>query len=775
MFLNNRVGPRSDVRVSEWSEQNESDTGFKNSFNDQHGTHSKNDNQAAEKGLNFRRRRGENLRPGSVNYANFVEKRIFNKRQAWTPCLWQRKRDKHSLVKVNPTRGWSGLKYRQTMRWNSVKLRWKEWTAGLEVWRGALKRIEGHQGTSVVSYFVLLKFLFFLNIFIFFVTFACIVIPEVVFARAGYSLRTTGSDNISNDEGVSLAEGCEAGYVVNTSTGFQVVLDFIQGTGWMSMTAFFYGYYGSEEVTTPAGLYHVPLAYLASVSTSLLVSLAVLCHHAFSNTESLEIGRDGNSRFFQSVLCRWDFRLMDEAPVRLHQRNLYMLISAQLHELRHQKWRSGSSNVVRCCLWVVRVIVNLVILGLLGGAAAAIFFAQRFSADFTTSEEAASYHTFVVLVVEFLPSIAIAAVNATFPAIFYMAARLERYTPAFVIKITIMRIVFVRLAALIVITATIYTEVTCSPANECLVGTGDCPAIQCWETYFGQQIYKFMVVEISCDVLIIFLYQLPRKFLTTKCKAVILQKIGPAEFDVAISVLDLVYAQALCWLGLFFCPLLPAMMVGRLFLLFYLMMFSALHTTVPPVNSYRAARSNAFFTLTLLVTFFLVGAPITYVLIHMRPSPMCGPFRVLQAPVNALTLQVALSPPWVHTLLSVISSTAFVLGLILVLLITIYYFSARRSKDRQLIAHLNNQLSKEEKDKEYLFKHLTKNVNTGDTNKKVFERQTTTNRQRLPSVETPNLMKETYDLVDDGDVDGNEDIQEATAEVAVQEFNEDDW
>mgnify|MGYP000215227191 CR=1 FL=1 len=37
------------------------------------------------------------------------------------------------------------------------------------------------------------------------------------------------------------------------------------------------------------------------------------------------------------------------------------------------------------------------------------------------------------------------------------------------------------------------------------------------------------------------------RLLTTKCDCGLAKKIGPAEFDIAISVLDLVYCQALVW------------------------------------------------------------------------------------------------------------------------------------------------------------------------------------------------------------------------------------
>ena len=89
----------------------------------------------------------------------------------------------------------------------------------------------GHQGTGVVSYFVFLRWLFFLNFFIFLLCFWAIVFFQVAFTNADYDKDTTGQDDSTTHTGVILANTCSAQYAPNvTSDALSLVLDFIQGT-----------------------------------------------------------------------------------------------------------------------------------------------------------------------------------------------------------------------------------------------------------------------------------------------------------------------------------------------------------------------------------------------------------------------------------------------------------------------------------------------------------------------------------------------------------------
>ena len=49
----------------------------------------------------------------------------------------------------------------------------------------------------------------------------------------------------------------------------------------------------------------------------------------------------------------------------------------------------------------------------------------------------------------------------------------------------------------------------------------------------------------------------------------VLQKVGLQEFELPKNVLEIVYTQTICWIGGFFCPLIPGITAVKLFVFFY--------------------------------------------------------------------------------------------------------------------------------------------------------------------------------------------------------------
>jgi ABC-type transport system involved in Fe-S cluster assembly fused permease/ATPase subunit len=61
--------------------------------------------------------------------------------------------------------------------------------------------------------------------------------------------------------------------------------------------------------------------------------------------------------------------------------------------------------------------------------------------------------------------------------------------------------------------------------------------------------------------------------------------MGKGNFNIAKSILDLIYTQALLWLGFFYSPFLPFVILVTSFMLFYVKKVrSHTHNQAPPTS-----------------------------------------------------------------------------------------------------------------------------------------------------------------------------------------------
>ena len=76
---------------------------------------------------------------------------------------------------------------------------------------------------------------------------------------------------------------------------------------------------------------------------------------------------------------------------------IYNLLQGQLEEQKHELKKLNSSSIVRCLLWCVRIFINLLVIGILVGAGAAIFFAQKFSLEVGVNSFGVKFQTTFVV------------------------------------------------------------------------------------------------------------------------------------------------------------------------------------------------------------------------------------------------------------------------------------------------------------------------------------------------------------------------------------------
>jgi TMC domain. len=591
--------------------------------------------------------------------------------------------------------GFEQFKWQRRKVWQQMKSRWKETYLKLELWRHSLKRIEGNFGTGIVAYFLFIKWLMFLNLFIFLFILLFIIIPTLVLMPQELSGNSTGDE---------CSRNCS--YPTEDS-GF---LDWVQGTGSMEQTVIFYGFYpenllSADGVTHP---YNLPLAYVAVTAVYLLGCLAVMVKSAAQGFKERLI--EGEGQFYQYcnlVFGGWDYCIHNEKSARIKHKALYNEIKACLEAERLEEERQNRSRDEMIKLVITRCIINLIVLVVLSGALALIYYAFYFSQEELEMDYPQNRNTdldyLYKFVLEFLPSITIVGLNLLVPNLFAYLVSFERYSPLFVVRLTLLRTVLLRLASLIMLMFSLKKIIDCDMLEDC--SGKDYP--KCWETYVGQQVYKLVILDFVTHVLITFILNWPRMLIAKYSKSKVAKLVGEQEFDLPKHVLDVVYSQTLCWLGSFYAPVLPLMATLECFLLFHIKKFACLVNSKPSSVVYRASRSNTLFMMVLLISFLVAVLPVAFAIAEIPPSKSCGPFQGLSSTWSVVVESFEQLPGWIKSILFFFGTAGFAIPVFIVLVLCLYYFSAVSAANKQMVMVLKNQLVLEGHDKQFLLNRLS--------------------------------------------------------------------
>ncbi|RUS82725.1 hypothetical protein EGW08_009505, partial [Elysia chlorotica] len=412
-----------------------------------------------------------------------------------------------------------------------------------------------------------------------------------------------------------------------------------------------------------------------------------------------------------------------------------------LEEVRWKQRYESRTAQEKVQLYVKRAGIHMAVIALLGGS----FVAIAFSTNFMLEKQQEVLSGFEGLLINYLPSIVICVLNLIIPEIFMILCDFEEYSNNWKTRITILRAVVLRLASVWVLIVALYNRLQAeqepyacpeeykfnATVQRCCgnslwqtdVSIGGDPSgrgtVKCWETYVGQQFYKLSLVDFISIAAIVLLIGLPRRFLynSLKDKVPIVAKIGKSKFDLPIQVLDIVYSQTLCWIGMFFTPLLPAITFVKVFIFFFLKKFELVYVAQAPDNAYGASRSYSFFQSVLLFSFIVISSLLGFMIGNYNPSMSCGPFRLYSKKDHVMfttaTNAVNSWPSVPGSIIKYFGTVAFFLPAFLILLLAIYYYSALSAGYRKMEKLLKLELKSEAHDKQFLLARVDEIIKKG--------------------------------------------------------------
>eukprot|EP00118_Oscarella_pearsei_P018054 m.182734 g.182734 ORF g.182734 m.182734 type:complete len:866 (+) comp39295_c0_seq49:160-2757(+) len=650
---------------------------------------------------------------------------------------------------------WKSFKYAVSVNWKHFKDKLKEAKYIFNLWWSHLKQVESYFGTGIVSYFVFLRWVFLVNVLLASLWFFFVFIPQVAITDA--NTNTTAASSLGRAdvaqcmENVTLIDlnascpNCSTSLLVDfliqqakneteqPIVWYDYILSFFTGTGWMENTYLFIGHYSNQALVINSNeAYNLPLAYIMIGGLFFLLSLIFLVHRMASTyrrnfVEGISTGK--KNPFFNLVFTAWDYAITSLETAKLRHLSVKRELEEAINTERAAKMQYSLKEISQ--IWGIRLVVNLVVLFLLGAAGVAIYYAAKLSIDESVAQVGQQSIDFASFIRQLAASLTISTFNVVYPFIFELLVPYERYKSlATEFGVTIVRSVALRVAGLVVLMATLLRQVQCSQSiSSCGIvisaisrsgsadAQNDAERVEafveksascklCWETYVGQEVYRLLLVDFLVDVLATLLHESLRHLAVHYIRFV-RNKVGKAEFVISKNVLNLVYSQALIWLGAFFAPLLPVVGTLMFFIVFYVKKCSLVWNCRPSRRAYRVTKTSTFFLFLLLMTLFACLIPIGYSMVENKPSAVCGPFSDLTRIYDVVTNEIAKAPNWLQGVLDYIGSAAFVLPFIIVLCLLVYYFIFLSHSYKKSIKILEHQLQMEGRDKQFLIKTVS--------------------------------------------------------------------
>ena len=528
--------------------------------------------------------------------------------------------------------------------WNKIKI-WRRIISNPILRIESL--IESRFGTSAVSYFVLLRRLTLINLFV-------AILSIFVWLPAVLPCATIVTQLPNNTTQVST---CLYPLYNRPSSNVFHFDSLLTGRG-LDNTSLYLGYYHFN----PSWDYKSAYFYTFFLSTfSILVYISYMLGQAYIDTFSiLKSTRYISSYMANLVFGGWTYNLTNSFSVKSEHDRLRIVLRESVWECspRHSSQRLFLYSIVDslipvcdprykhivyvCCLWMWRAVVWVTSLTLLLLGASLIVI--------TALQRVCSYK--IVFVYGFIPSLW----HSFLELIFSWLTALEFYDTqkkamtSLLIKHLLMRLI--SLVSIYIVVIYVYFLSRCEGSSAisfplCFSGGNlqqsvECLASGCWETEVAKIFHEYLVAQFISSILIrsviitlqnfirIGVFQLIKYCsLCNHLPAVVIggvKNLFNTHFHLPKHVVKVIYIQSLVWSGMLFCPYQHIIgFIGFVLLYFSMFIFTMWNCRISPKQP-RIAKSNLIYYLIIFSTFFFIMLVLNLPLFQFVPSNNCGPF-----------------------------------------------------------------------------------------------------------------------------------------------------
>eukprot|EP00698_Gefionella_okellyi_P022595 TRINITY_DN7504_c0_g1_i1.p1 TRINITY_DN7504_c0_g1~~TRINITY_DN7504_c0_g1_i1.p1 ORF type:complete len:859 (+),score=192.29 TRINITY_DN7504_c0_g1_i1:51-2579(+) len=517
----------------------------------------------------------------------------------------------------------------------------------IPLWRDSIKTIDGRYGSSVVSFFIYMRWLFLLNFVLMLVWFSLVCVPFIV------------------------------SYGWGPITLSQLTWQSMQGVGF-NTTFFYYGGYPQSIGTRWWFDIDYVIVLLATFALSMLAILIHIRGVVSRGGEGISLVRKDHKLPFSTLLFNsWDFTLTDKDAAITLQHGVTQLLREQLMEesLKRKDLRRRTTKEVVCKV-LLRILGALLTLVFLAGTLAVITVLVAYK---TQIESLTSLGPLLTTVI-------VAVVNAGVPMCIRIISAIESWdsdrTRLFLL---VGRIYVIKILNVVYLMFQLYTQATANAADTCP------------ESVVGETFWRLLVTDLGVGIVT---NSLPNLMIFLINKHFRKLPEPRLQFDLAGPIIDIIYRQILVWIGMIWVPILPFFACVTNFILFYITKWVLLLTCRAPERPWDASKISTFFFGTLTFTLLICIAPLSYFFARSHKITDCGPHaRYPDGAYTVFSTYVQLAPTWVQTIVFWLFNPIVLILIVFLLIVVIYFMNAKLNQFGGRLEDTNKELMYEKKEK----------------------------------------------------------------------------